>query len=377
MLSRRDFLRITGGSTVALGLNSELLESAPSPDWRNKQADMRYRELGKTGFMISRVVMGGNTINPDNYDHVLRAIDSGLNYLDTAPAYGRGRSELGYAKVIKARGRDRFFINSKVSVWKDNRRQLYQEIFESLEVSEQKKLLSMAAERLEARRALEPDYLVNYFGGQERQLNAAALGNVMEAKYGRKIDREKNYRQKIIDSVEESLGRLGTDYLDILMCPHAASTSEEILNYPETFEAFEILKKAGKVRQLGVSSHNDPAGVLEAAAEDNPYSVAMIACNVVNYPYMEKALAKASASGVGVIAMKVARAVFPGEGRAPAATERIEKIQSKVEGDWSVPQKAYLWALRNSHIDAVISNMEKHQHVTDNLVLPAAAATVA
>lgn len=374
MLSRRDFLKIAGGTTVALSARPELLFSADPKEWRNRQSEMLYGPLGKTNFMVSRVVMGGNEITPTNYDHVLRAIDSGLNYLDTAPQYGKGNSELGYAEVLKARPRDSVFVNSKVSVWTNNRATLFKGIFESLAESEQQKLKNLATERLEARQALDPDYMVNYFNGQQRQMETAALDNVMELKYGRSIDRKKNYRQLIIESVEQSLTRLGTDHLDILMCPHAASTAEEVLNFPETFEAFEILKQAGKVRKLGVSSHNDPGGVLEAVTQDNPYSVAMIACNVINYRYLEKPLEQAAKKGIGVIAMKVARPVNPGLGRDPADSSRIEKIDSEIEGNWSVPQKAYLWALKNPHISTVISNMVTHDHVQENLILPKAAA---
>ncbi len=374
MLTRRDFLKIAGGSTITLGARPKLLYSADSKEWRNRQAEMLYGPLGNTNFMVSRVVMGGNEISPTNYDHVLRAIDTGLNYLDTAPQYGRGNSELGYAEVLKARPRDSVFVNSKVSVWTSNRAAIYNDIFESLSKSEQQKLKNLATERLEARQALDPDYIVTYFNSQQRQMETAALDNVMELKYGRSIDRKKNYRQLIIESVEQSLTRLGTDHLDILMCPHGASTAAEILNFPETFEAFEILKKAGKVRQLGVSSHNDPGGVLEAVTKENPYSVAMIACNVVNYRYLEKPLEEAAKKGIGVIAMKVARPVNPGVGRDPADPSRIEAINSKIEGNWSVPQKAYLWALKNPHISTVISNMVTHEHVRENLILPKVAA---
>ncbi|MCZ6672308.1 MAG: aldo/keto reductase, partial [Verrucomicrobia bacterium] len=235
MLSRREFLKIAGGSTVALGVGPPMLQAAESQEWRNRQSGMNYRALGDTGFMVSGVVMGGNEISATNYDHVLRALDTGLNYLDTAPSYGGGKSELGYAEVLKARPRDQFFINSKVSVWNSNRNQLFQDIFESQSESEQKKLKRLAEDRVEARKALDPDYFVNYFSSQRRQLEAVALSNVMEKKYGREIDRGKNYRQMIIDSVDQSLTRLGTDHLDIMMCPHGASSAEEVLNFPETF----------------------------------------------------------------------------------------------------------------------------------------------
>ncbi|MDL1879114.1 hypothetical protein FBQ85_28705 [Cytophagia bacterium CHB2] len=60
----------------------------------------------------------------------------------------------------------------------------------------------------------------------------SALSNAIAEKYGEKLDRGKNYRQIILDSVHASLGRLGTDHVDILMCPHGASTPAELRNYP-------------------------------------------------------------------------------------------------------------------------------------------------
>ena len=228
-------------------------------------------------------------------------------------------------------------------------------------------------DRIEARKTKDPDYLVNYFGSQATQLGRSALSNVMEERFGHQIDRKKNYKQLIIDSVEESLTRLGTDHLDILMCPHGANTAEEILNYPETFEVFNTLKCAGKVRKLGVSSHNNPGGVLEAVSQDNPYSVAMIACNIVNYRYIEESLGKATNKDIHIIAMKVARAVHSGPGRAEVDPSRITHKENTIDGSWKLPQKAYLWALQNPHIDGVISEMVNYDHVTDNLVLPKAA----
>src|SRR3712207_7096247 len=47
------------------------------------------------------------------------------------------------------------------------------------------------------------------------------------------IYRGKNYRQLIIESVEQSLARLGTDHVDLLMCPHGANTPYELLNRSE------------------------------------------------------------------------------------------------------------------------------------------------
>jgi aryl-alcohol dehydrogenase-like predicted oxidoreductase len=370
--TRRDFL--SAGASMALAAVIARKADAAPPDakgeWRNRQSGMAYRQLGRTGFMISEVVMGGNTISPDNYEHVLLAADMGLNYLDTAPAYGQGKSELGYARVLGSRQRDQFFLNTKISLWDINRNKLYQDIFNSLSESEQKKLKAKAMEEIERRRAFEPDYIGDYFGPQRGEVESAALANVMEKEYGRRLDRNKNYRQLILASLDESLERLGTDHVDLLMCPHGASTPQEILNYPETFEAFETLKKQGKVRYLGVSAHSDPGGILDAAVQAKVYSAAMVAYSIVNNSFVAPSLERAKKAGLGVIAMKVARPVHHGRNTTqPNDPRRVKMIEDAVPEALKVPQKAYAWALRNPNLSAVISELVNADLVRDNLPL--------
>jgi len=366
MMRRREFLEISALS-AALALKADAAP-ASAGEYRNRQSGVAYRQLGRTGYMISEMVMGGNTISVDSYDHVLKALDMGLNYLDTAPAYGNGRSEAGYAKVIKARGRDKFFINSKISNWDNNRNRLYAEIFASLDETEQKRLKSAAKDEVTRRQVEAPEYFLNYFNSQQDELDQASLANVMAEKYGERIDRGIHYRELILKSVDETLTRLGTDHLDLLMCPHGANTPYEVLNHPEIFEAFETLKKAGKVRHLGLSSHTDPGGVLEAAVKAKVYSAAMVAYNMFNGPRVEPALAAAHKAGLGVIAMKAARPANLGRGRV-TPPERLERLNAAVPGDLSAPRKSYVWALRNPNLTACVSEMITMDHVTENVVL--------
>jgi aryl-alcohol dehydrogenase-like predicted oxidoreductase len=250
-----------------------------------------------------------------------------------------------------------------------NRNEAFQKIFDRLPRTQQQQLRRATREEIERRGTARDQYLVNYFGQQRSELEAATLANLMEERYGDQIDRAQIYRQTVLQSVDESLSRLGTDHLDILMCPHGASSPEE-LTHPEIFEAFELLKKAGKVRYLGVSSHSDPAGVLKAAVDAGNYSVAMVAYNVCNESFMNDRIAEAKSRGLGVIAMKVARTVHPGKGRGNGDPKRIEKLDAIVKGSWSVPQKAYLWGLSNDNLSAVISNMTDDAQLEENLKLP-------
>lgn len=364
-LNRRQFFQ---QAAIAAAIATKATPDDSTGEWRNRQSGVSYRRLGRTGYMISEVVMGGNTISPTNHDHVLAAIDRGLNYLDTAPAYGNTASEQGYAKVLQARGRDKVFLNSKVSIWDQNRNLQFQGIFESLAGAEQQRLRTAALDYIEESKAAEPDYFGNYFGGQRQELEDAALSNVMERQFGRKIDRGQNYKQIILKSVDSSLARLGTDHLDLLMCPHGVNTPFELKNYPEIFEAFEVLKKAGKVKHFGISSHTDPGNNLAAAIDSGVYSAAMVAYNIVNRKWVEPVLQRAKKEDFGVIAMKVAKPVHPGRTQT-AAPERVKLINDAVLGALKVPQKAYVWALRNANLSGVVSEMMNQQHVDDNLPL--------
>ncbi len=339
-------------------------------EWRNRNPEMSYRRLGRTNYMISEVVCGGNTIAPDNFRHVEEAVERGLNYLDTAPAYGRGKSEEGYAKVIAGSKRERVFLNTKVSAWSSNRNELLRSIYDSLSESEQKKIRAAVQDELERRRALDPDHICHYFDGQQKALEDSLLSNEVERRRGRSIARTKNYRDLVIHSVERSLRVLGTDYLDLLMCPHGANSAYELTEFPETLEAFARLKKAGKVRHLGVSGHSDPAGVLEGAIAAGEYSAAMVAYNIVNRSYVDAALDAARKADLGMIAMKVARPCHHGRGNGrPNDPRRVAMIEKAVPGDLKVAQKCYLWALRDSRIAAVNSDLKNSQMVADNLPL--------
>ena len=128
-LSRRHFLSIASAASVGLGAaslgNTQLEASSgeklgvPQPvvqEWRNKQPGMAYRQLGRTGMMISEVVNGGDPVRLDNIRPTEIAIERGVNYLDMAPAYGRGECEQAYAKVIDSSSkREKVFMTTKVS----------------------------------------------------------------------------------------------------------------------------------------------------------------------------------------------------------------------------------------------------------------------
>lgn len=372
-LDRREFLQWTTSAAFlsALAVKADAADDDARGEWRNKRPGVSYRRLGRTNFMVSEIICGGNHISPDNYRHVVEAFEMGVNYFDTAIAYGGGKSQLGYARALKEVGRENVFLASKASPWLGRRNRALKAIYDSLDDAEQQRLQAQAAETLAARNALDDDYLCRYFGGQQPALETSALSAAVDKKYGSKVDRQSNYKQELIDNVHETLAKLDTDYLDVIMCPHAANTREDVVDYPEIFEAFEQLKKEGKVRHLAASSHSDPAGVIDGAIDAEHYSVVMCAYNIVNQAYMQKALDRAQEADLGIIAMKVARPVHHGrENGVPNDPRRVAMIQDWMpDQDLHLAQKCYLWALKDPRVTCCNSEMVNLEQVQMNVPL--------
>jgi aryl-alcohol dehydrogenase-like predicted oxidoreductase len=81
---------------------------------------MHYRSLGRTGTQVSELclgcmMLGGRTDEGSSFDIIDRAIDSGINFLDTANVYSRGTSEEVVGRALKRNGkRERVVLATKV-----------------------------------------------------------------------------------------------------------------------------------------------------------------------------------------------------------------------------------------------------------------------
>ncbi len=82
---------------------------------------MNYRTLGKTGFEISEISLGtwqvggkwGDVFNHTTADEILNAaVDSGINFIDTADVYGDGESEKAVGRFVKSR-LERIYVATK------------------------------------------------------------------------------------------------------------------------------------------------------------------------------------------------------------------------------------------------------------------------
>lgn len=82
---------------------------------------MNFRTLGKTNLKISEISLGtwqvggkwGSPFSHENAEKILnKAIDSGINFIDTADVYGDGESEKAVGKVIKSRS-EKVYVATK------------------------------------------------------------------------------------------------------------------------------------------------------------------------------------------------------------------------------------------------------------------------
>jgi aryl-alcohol dehydrogenase-like predicted oxidoreductase len=82
---------------------------------------VNYRALGRTGWTVSEISFGawaiggawGDVSDADAMAALHKAVDSGINFLDTADVYGNGRSERHIAQLKKERSGERIVVATK------------------------------------------------------------------------------------------------------------------------------------------------------------------------------------------------------------------------------------------------------------------------
>ena len=292
---------------------------------------MRYRQLGKTGILISEVGFGGWGIGgwgPTDDEEALRALhrafDLGVTFYDTALGYGDGHSEELIGRAFKG-SRDKVVIASKIPP-------------------------------KTSRWPVKPD---------------EPLHETFPADW-------------IIRCTEQSLRNLGTDYIDVQQL-HAWTDAYRAL--PEWREAFLKLKAQGKIRAFGVSANDwDPYGPVNLAREGLVDSVQVI-YNIFEQRPAEQLLPAALAGGVGILArvpfeeglltgtLRPGHRFPEGDWRAEWLTpERLEEGARRVDAlraflapdRPTLPALALKFILSHPAVSSVIPGMRRVAHVEAN-----------
>lgn len=136
------------------------------------------------------------------------------------------------------------------------------------------------------------DHADIYGGGKSEEVFGKAISNLMreniiiQTKCGiRKGQYDFSY-DHIVSSVDGSLKRLGTEYIDVLLLhrPDALMEPEEVAR------AFSYLKETGKVRNFGVSNHNPYQIQLLQKALDMPICVNQLQFGVMHAPMVNSGI---------------------------------------------------------------------------------------
>lgn len=296
---------------------------------------MKYRALGRTGWMVSEVSFGawaiggawGQVSERDALAALHQAVDSGVNFIDTADVYGNGRSERLIATLKRQR--------------KNN-----EEI-------------------------------------------------VVATKAGRRLPRQtiEGYsRENLTAWVDDSRRNLATDTLDLLQL-HCPPT--ELYDRPEVFAILDDFVRAGKIRYYGVSVEKIEEA-LRAIEHPNVQTVQII-FNCFRQRPAERFFARALEKRVGILArVPLASGLLTGK-LGPNSTfaaddhrnfnrhgeafdvgetfsgvdynvglEAVEEIRQLLPAGASMSQFALRWILMFDAVSCAIPGGKRPEQVTDN-----------
>ncbi|HYL22385.1 MAG TPA: aldo/keto reductase [Gemmatimonadales bacterium] len=321
---------------------------------------MRPRVLGRTGLAVSPIGFGawaiggnrfgnsyGTTDDAESRRAVRRAYELGCNFFDTADVYGHGHSEEILGETLEGFRKD-VIVATKVGG--------------------------------------------NFYN---RDVNPLLLGRLAEVLDGPlsqvapdaslPVTHDTNFSPAYIRfAVERSLGRLRTDYIDLLQLHNPALG---LIANPETYEVLDDLKAEGKIRFYGVSVHTPEEG-LASVAVTRPDAV-QIVYNVVRRESEDRFFPTARAENVGIIAREpLANGLLAGKYGADSAWEkgdirarmprpyvtqiaalgeRVKELAS--QAGVTAAQLALRFVLDNEAVSIVIVGMKTVAQVEENLSL--------
>jgi predicted aldo/keto reductase-like oxidoreductase len=182
-----------------------------------------------------------------------------------------------------------------------------------------------------------------YMNGRNEEIVARALkGRRHKIYVATKSLASSTTKKDIFNDVETSLSKLQTDYIDVIQLHNLTSGDRALL--PETREALIELRKQGKVRFFGVTTHTNQADVLEAITNDPDkfFDVALVSYNFKSETSVKNAIALAAKSGIGIVAMKTQAGGYKTDALGPISPH----------------QAALKWVLQDTNVACAIPGMK-------------------
>jgi len=155
-----------------------------------------------------------------------------------------------------------------------------------------------------------------------------------------------------IEKFNTSLERLKMDYVDILYIHDVGNT--ELLEFKPVVNTIKKLKKEGKAKFIGFSTHRNQALVIDAAASMGDWDVILAAYNfqLADREDVDASVKKAASAGIGIVAMKTLA------GGGFLDKEKTKPINSTA---------AIKWVLSNPDITTTIPGMTSFDQLDLNV----------
>lgn len=293
---------------------------------------MKYRSFGKSGIQVSEIGFGawaiGGSWGPqqdaDSLAALHRAIDLGVNFIDTAAGYGNGRSEKIIGQVIRER-KERIYISTKTP-------------------------------------PLPGDWPPSPYDKAEQR-------------YPEKYLRE---------NVEERLKNLGVETLDILLL----HTWTRAWNHdPKPLRVLHKMKDEGLIRMVGISTPEHDQNSLVGLMQEGWLDAVQVIYNIFEQEPAAEFLPVAESKGVGVIVRvpfdegvlggkynektrfsddDFRSRYFAGD-RLQRAVERARRVERDIEGTgWTLPRIALKFSLSHPAVSTVIPGIRNVWQAEEN-----------
>jgi aryl-alcohol dehydrogenase-like predicted oxidoreductase len=293
---------------------------------------MKYRLMGKTGYEVSEIGFGawalashwGTQSDKDSLESLHAAIDRGVNFIDTAAAYGGGKGEQMIAKVLKER-KERVYVSTKTP-------------------------------------PMDGPYPPTPYCDPDDRYSAEYL----------------------TENLDERCAMLGTDKVDILLLHSWTRAWNED---PKPLKALRDLQKKGKVGYIGVSTPEHDQNSVVDLIRNGWVDVIEVIYNIFEQEPAAHILPMAKKHNVGIIG-RVAfdegaltgkfskdtefeegdfrSAYFSGD-RLSRTVERVEALKTDfADSDHSLAELSLQFILQNEAVSTVIPGMRKLWQVEAN-----------
>jgi aryl-alcohol dehydrogenase-like predicted oxidoreductase len=307
---------------------------------------MNFRNLGSTGLKVSELGLGcsslGNSVfnygNEDEFLAVLNfAFENGINFFDTADTYAFGNSETLIGKAFRNK-RDKIIIATKVGFLPSS--------------------LSSHAKNF-----------IPLLGSARKLIKPFKKGLKKLSKTNQNFSAE-----HIRQSIEKSLVRLKTDYIDVYLLHNPPA---KIIKEGEVFKILDDLKAEGKIRFYGVS-----AGSIDDAVMCTNYpevSVLQVEFNLLNQEAASKLFSILEKKQIGIIArVPLARGLLTVNGKVKTGSFSYNKKYnakqklnlSKLENEINkniLPEAAFRFILGYQQVSTIIAGTRSVSHLKQNL----------